>query len=133
MISENARKNGEGGVMRKKSSLMFALIAGLGIANLSMAAESAKEPAGREVVFNRMKGNCLSCHAIPNDPKAESPGNIGPPFIMMKERFPDRDKLRAQIWDSTVANPKTAMPPFGKHKMLTEQEIDQVVEYIHSL
>ncbi|MDP2154483.1 MAG: sulfur oxidation c-type cytochrome SoxX [Sulfuricella sp.] len=127
-------------MMRKKSTLMFALIAGLGIANLSMATEVAKvatevakEPAGRIVAFNRAKGNCLACHAIPNDPKAESPGNIGPPFIMMKERFPDRNKLRAQIWDSTVANPKTSMPPFGKHQMLTEQEIDQVVEYMYSL
>lgn len=133
MPAENARKNGEGGVMRKKSTLLFALIAGLGIASLSMAAEDAKEPAGRTVVFNKAKGNCLACHAIPNDPKAESPGNIGPPFIMMKERFSDRNKLRAQIWDATVANPKTAMPPFGKHQILTEQEIDQVVEYIHSL
>lgn len=119
--------------MRKKSTLMFALIASLGIANLSMAAEDAKEPAGRAVMFNKAKGNCLACHAIPNDPKAESPGNIAPPLIMMKERFPDRNKLRAQIWDSTVANPKTSMPPFGKHQILTEQEIDQVVEYIHSL
>jgi len=25
------------------------------------------------------------------------------------------------------------MPPFGKHQILTEQEIDQVVEYILSL
>ncbi len=68
-----------------------------------------------------------------DDPKAESPGNIGPSFIMMKERFSGRNKLRAQIWDSMVANPKTSMPPFGKHQMLTDQEIDQVVEYIHSL
>ena len=133
MPSENVRKNGEGGVMRKKSTLMFVLIAGLGIANLSMAAEVAKEPAGRTVLFNKAKGNCLACHAIPSDPKAESPGNIGPPFVMMKERFPDKNKLRAQIWDSTVANPKTSMPPFGKHQILTEQEIDQVVEYIYSL
>ncbi len=119
--------------MRKKSALIFALIAGLGVVNLSMAAEDAKEPAGRTVVFKNAKGNCLACHAIPNDPKAESPGNIGPPFIMMKERFPDRNKLRAQIWDATAANPRTTMPPFGKHQILTEQEIDQVVEYIHSL
>jgi len=133
MPSEKARENGEGGVMRKKSTLLFALIAGLGAANLSMAADDVKEPAGRTVLFNKAKGNCLACHAIPNDPKAESPGNIGPPFVMMKERFPDRNKLRAQIWDSTAANPKTSMPPFGKHQILTEQEIDQVVEYIHSL
>ena len=119
--------------MRKKSTLMFALSASLSIANLSMAAEGAKEPAGRTLAFDKMKGNCLACHAIPNDPKAESPGNIGPPFIMMKARFPDRNKLRAQIWDSSVANPRTSMPPFGKHQILTEQEIDQVVEYIYSL
>ncbi|BAN36220.1 cytochrome C class I SoxX [Sulfuricella denitrificans skB26] len=119
--------------MRKKLTLMFALIAGLGVVNLSMAAEDAKESAGRAVAMNKAKGNCIACHAIPNDPKAESPGNIGPPFVMMKERFPDRNKMRAQIWDSTVANPKTSMPPFGKHQILTEQEIDQVVEYIHSL
>lgn len=120
-------------VMRKISALLLALIAGLGAANLAVAAEAAKEMPGREVVFNRGKGNCLACHAIPNDPKAESPGNIAPPFIMMKERYPDRGKLRAQIWDSTVANPRTSMPPFGKHKILTDQEIDQVVDYIQSL
>ena len=119
--------------MQKKSTLLFALIAGLGIANLSVAEEVAKEPAGRTVLLNKAKGNCLACHAIPSDPKAVSPGNIGPPFVMMKERFPDRNNLRAQIWDSTVANPKTSMPPFGKHQILTEQEIDQVVEYIYSL
>jgi sulfur-oxidizing protein SoxX len=133
--SEIARENeyGGGGVMQNKTALWFALIAGVGLANLSMAAEGAKEPAGHTVVFDKKKGNCLTCHAIPNDPKAVSAGNIGPPFIMMKERFPDRNKLRAQIWDSTVANPRTSMPPFGKHQILTEQEIDQVVEYIMSL
>jgi len=119
--------------MRRKSTLLIALIVGLGAASSAMSAEASKDPAGREVAFNRGKGNCLSCHAIPNDPKAESPGNIGPPFIMMKLRFPDRDKLRAQIWDSTKANPRSTMPPFGKHQMLTEQEIDQVVDYILSL
>lgn len=55
--------------MRKKSPLLFALITGLGIASLSMAAEDTKEPAGRTVVFNKAKGNCLACHAIPNDPR----------------------------------------------------------------
>lgn len=120
--------------MHKKSALLLALVVGgLGGANLALAAEAAKDMPGREVTFNRSKGNCLSCHAIPNDPKAESPGNIAPPFIMMKARFPDRNKLRSQIWDATVANPKTAMPPFGKHQILTEQEIDQVTDYVQSL
>ncbi|MDD5328800.1 MAG: sulfur oxidation c-type cytochrome SoxX [Sulfuricella sp.] len=120
-------------VMMKKPALLFVLVAGLGAASLAMAAEGGKEPAGRVLAFDKAKGNCLACHAIPNDPKAVSPGTIGPPFIMMKERFPDRAKLRAQIWDATMANPRTAMPPFGKHQILTEQEIDQVVDYVLSL
>ncbi|MDD5242285.1 MAG: sulfur oxidation c-type cytochrome SoxX [Sulfuricella sp.] len=119
--------------MQKKSALLFALIAGLGMANIAVAAETAAAMDGRKIAFDRNRGNCLSCHAIPNDPKAESAGNIGPPFIMMKERYPDRAKLRAQIWDPTQVNPRTAMPPFGKHRILTEQEIDQVVEYVQSL
>ena len=119
--------------MRRKSYLLLALIASLGFSSLASAGEGVKGSVGRDIVFDRKKGNCLSCHAIPNDPKAESAGNIGPPFIMMKERYPDRAKLRAQIWDATKANPRTAMPPFGKHQILTEQEIDQVADYIQSL
>ncbi len=119
--------------MRKKSTLMFALITGLVIANLSMAADGTKEPAGRAIVFNKAKGNCLACHEIPSDPKAESPGNIGPSLVKMKEHYSDRNKLRAKIWDATASKPQTVMPPFGKHQILTEQEIDQVVDYIQGL
>lgn len=132
---EGARKSTEKeDEMQMRSALMLALVVGsLGGASLVLAADAAKPMPGRDVAFNRSKGNCLSCHAIPNDPKAESPGNIAPPFVMMKARYPDRNKLRAQIWDASVANPKTAMPPFGKHQILTEQEIDQVTDYIQSL
>jgi sulfur-oxidizing protein SoxX len=49
----------------------------------------------------------------------------------MRERFPDRAVLRSQIWDSTVRNPDTVMPPFGKHKVLTEEEIDRIVDYLY--
>ena len=52
-------------------------------------------------------------------------------LVHMRERFPDRAMLRAQIWDSTVRNPQTVMPPFGKHKVLTEEEIDAIVDYIY--
>ena len=63
----------------------------------------------------------------------QAPGNIGPPLIAMKARFPDKDVLRTQIWDSTARNPGTAMPPFGKHGILTDKEVDLVTEFIHSL
>ncbi len=51
----------------------------------------------------------------------------------MKQRYPDKQLLRKRIWDETEFNPYTVMPPFGKHKILTEDEIDQVVDYIYTL
>ena len=85
---------------------------------------------GKKVAFDRKKGNCLSCHMIAG---GELPGNIGPPLIAMKARFPDKAVLRAQIWDSTEKNPYSIMPPFGKHRILTEKEVDLVTEFIHTL
>jgi sulfur-oxidizing protein SoxX len=60
-------------------------------------------------------------------------GNIGPELVNMKQRYPDKAKLRAQIWDATVNNPNTIMPPFGKHKIVSEKEIDAIVEFIYTL
>jgi sulfur-oxidizing protein SoxX len=85
---------------------------------------------GKAVAFDRKKGNCLTCHMVPG---GSDPGNVGPPLIAMKARFPDKQTLRDQIWDSTRKNPATLMPPFGRHNILTEDEIDAVVEFIHSL
>jgi sulfur-oxidizing protein SoxX len=87
---------------------------------------------GRQISFNRKKGNCLACHAI--DAKGASlPGNIGPPLSNIKDRFSSKDKLRAQIYDATINNPNSIMPPFGKHKILSDKELDKVVEFIYSL
>lgn len=101
---------------------------------MATAAEEAKAMTpieeGKEIAFDRKKGNCLSCHQIA---KGELPGDIGPPLAGMQARFPDKAKLRAQIWDSTKANPNSMMPPFGRHKVLSEDEIDKVVEFIYSL
>ena len=85
---------------------------------------------GCALAFSRRHGNCLACHAIQGGSLA---GNWGPPLVAMKARFPDKSKLRAQIWDSTVANPVSSMPPFGKHKIIKESEIDKITNFIHSL
>jgi sulfur-oxidizing protein SoxX len=86
--------------------------------------------AGKNLAMARGKGNCLACHAIAD---GELPGNIGPPLLYMRQRFPDKKDLRAQIWDPTVRNPDTVMPPFGKHRILTGEEIDLIVDYIQTL
>ena len=39
---------------------------------------------GREISFDRKKGNCLACHQIEG---GSLPGNIGPPLIVVKRWF----------------------------------------------
>lgn len=97
------------------------------------AAAPAKEETGKQIAFNNRKGNCLACHGMPTVPDAESTGLYGPPLIAMSARFPDKAKLRAQIWDATAFNPSSTMIPFGKHQVLTEEEIDKVVDFIYGL
>ena len=92
-----------------------------------------KEMTGKELAFNNRKGNCLACHGMPTVPDAESTGLYGPPLIAMSARFPDKAKLRAQIWDATALNPSTSMIPFGKHGVLTEAEIDKVTDFVYGL
>jgi sulfur-oxidizing protein SoxX len=107
-----------------------ALVAFVMSTQLVMAADDSVIAEGKKIAFDRAKGNCLACHQIEG---GELPGNIGPPLVDMKQRFPDKAKLRDQIWDSTRNNPNSIMPPFGRHQILTESEIDKVVEFIYSL
>jgi len=104
----------------------LALAPGLAAAG---AAEGDAE-AGQKVANDRKTGNCVACHVMPD---AESPGAIGPPLIQMQARYPDKEKLREQIWDATVANPGSSMPPFGKHGILTEEQFNNVLAYIWSI
>jgi len=97
------------------------------------AAAPAKEMTGKELAFNNRKGNCLACHTMPTVPDAVSGGLYGPPLIAMSARFPDKAKMRAQIWDATVLNPASTMIPFGKHGVLTEAEIDKVTDFVYGL
>ena len=81
------------------------------------------------LVENNNMGNCLACHSIAKEPNVAA-GNIGPPFVAMKQRFPDKAKLRAIIYDEQVNNPDTIMPPFGRNKVLTAEQIDAIADYI---
>lgn len=100
------------------------------VLSTSIAATDAEIAEGKKVAFDRKKGNCLACHAIAD---GNLPGNIGPPLVAMKARFPDKSVIRAQIYDPSVKNPRTVMPPFGKHGILTDKEIDLITEYIYTL
>jgi len=104
----------------------------LGLASGTAVADSSASmiQEGQNLAFTRSKGNCLACHVIEG---GESPGNIGPPLMMMKARFPDKAGLRSQIENPMLRNPETSMPLFGKYKVLSDDEITSVVEFIWSL
>ena len=121
--------------MRAGASLILtaSMVGMFVMANYAVAADTPQEETGKSLAFDKSKGNCLACHAMPTVPDALSAGTIGPPLIAMKARYPDKAKLRAQIWDATVANPQTVMIPFGKNKVMTEQEIDKVTDFVYGL
>lgn len=114
--------------MKKTISSISAISALAALFMLPMTA-NAKTMTGEEVTFDRKLGNCLACHMIPG---GNLPGNIGPPLLAMKARFPDKAVLRAQIWDATVKNPNSIMPPFGKHEIITEDQIDKITDFIYT-
>ena len=86
--------------------------------------------AGRKLAFARDKGNCLACHVIAGGSQM---GDIGPPLAGIRARFPDRRRLRAQIWDAGAFNDRSLMPPFGRHEILSEREIDAIVAFLYTL
>jgi sulfur-oxidizing protein SoxX len=85
---------------------------------------------GKKLTFDRKKGNCLACHNIIGAP---SPGNIAPALIAMQSRYPTKEALYQQVWDPTIKNPESTMPPFGKHGILSKSELNQVIEYLWTL
>lgn len=118
----------------KTITAMLALAGSLSVVpTAAIAAESGDSSVigqGKALAFDRKKGNCLACHQIEG---GSLPGNIGPPLIAMKVRFPDKAKLRGQIWDATKANQSSIMPPFGRQQILGESDIDKIVEFIYTL
>ena len=85
---------------------------------------------GKALAFNKKKGNCLACHQIAGGKLA---GNIGPPLVAMKARFPDFAALKAQITDARTKNANTIMPPFGPHGIMSKRDIRLVAKFIHTL
>jgi len=103
------------------------------VVSFSTQAIAGSVDDGRALAYDYEKGNCLACHAAPTDELAVTRANIGPPFLNVRQRFPDRELLFKQIWDARHSNPNTIMPPFGAHKILSTTEINLIVDYLLSL
>jgi len=109
-----------------KPAMAFALALVIGgpVAAQSSVAE------GQKLAFDRNKGNCLTCHDIKG---GDLPGTIGPPLKDIKSKYPDRNELVAILNDETKRHPLTIMPPFGRNLILTEQEINAIVDFLQTL
>lgn len=102
----------------------------LSLGACSLTSKQQRLATGKQLSFQRDKGNCLACHIIE---EGEDPGNIGPALVDIQAKYATKAQLKALIWDATQFNLQTSMPPFGKNKILTPEELDQVVDYIWSL
>lgn len=111
--------------MRNKIIVLFALIA---MAPLALSEDALEQ--GKSLATERGKGNCLACHSIED---GQLPGNLGPPLLAMNARFPEREKLRLQIHDASSSNRHSRMPPFGRHQILTAEEIELIMDYLYTL
>ena len=85
---------------------------------------------GQKLAFDRGKGNCLTCHVIKG---GNLPGTIGPALTDIKTKYPDRNELVAILVDATKRNPLTVMPPFGRNRILTDKEINAIVDFLQTL
>ncbi|HKQ26367.1 MAG TPA: sulfur oxidation c-type cytochrome SoxX [Burkholderiales bacterium] len=115
--------------------LVVAMFFGGAFLYLTLQARADEAPnvaAGRQLAFEIAKGNCLACHQFPRDSRANTLANIGPPLLAIRSRFPDRTQLRGRLWDPMQTNPSTVMPPFGKHRILSGDEIELIIDYLYT-
>lgn len=88
------------------------------------------------LAIDRNQGNCIACHTLNVSPWPQSlpvAGNIAPPLVAMQPRFPDLQALRKQIEDAPALNPHSTMPPYLRHELLSEEEIDQLITFLMTL
>ena len=123
-------------IMRKPAkflttaSAVFMLIGAAALApTAAMAVDAGLAAKGKKIATNRKKGNCFTCHAYKG---AHLAGNIGPALNGISKRK-SRKEIYDQIWDATKANPMSSMPPFGRHEVLSNKDINAVTEWVLTL
>ena len=96
--------------------------------------EVAGDPAkGQQLAFDRSRGGgCLACHVMgPKTP--EVPGNVGPDLSEIGKAGRTDQWLFNYVFDARVYNPKSVMPPWGKHGFYSDAEIRDMVAFLKTL
>ncbi len=77
-------------------------------------------------------GNCYACHQM--DPKELSFGTLGPSLVAYgKERQGDKDAMKAawiKLYNSNATVACSMMPRFGLKRVLSEQQLKDVMAYL---
>lgn len=100
---------------------------------LSAAAASGQVPEGRQLFTRADKGNCIACHQVPPGMGPAVRADVGPRLDAARLKGWDRARLRAMLEDPQRANPDTVMPPYGRHRLLDDREIERLIDYLHAL
>jgi L-cysteine S-thiosulfotransferase len=96
----------------------------------TLSTAQARLVAGEALALDPARGNCNACHQFPNTAKATGKSKIGISLSNVRAKYPDEKKLHALIWDASAIYPQTIMPPYGKHRILSETEIDDLVLWL---
>jgi sulfur-oxidizing protein SoxX len=82
---------------------------------------------GKKIASDVRWGNCVACHNLPGLPG----GNVGPSLADYGSRNLSLDYTYQRIWDTRLFSPDAHMPIYGTNSVLTEDEIRDVMAYIH--
>lgn len=81
---------------------------------------------GETIAINVRYGNCIACHHLPG----HQGGTIGPSLAEYSKRGMPVDYTYQRIWDVRAYNPYAFMPVYGPNRVLTDQEIRDVMVFI---
>lgn len=114
----------------KKLAVLGLAVAFLLLPSLVLAGGNAEN--GKKIVDTRSLGNCAACHVVPG---MEFPGDVGPDLTKAMQHYSEKDRgdVWQWVWDARKFDPDTIMPPFGPNKILTKEQVDDVVDYLYSL
>jgi L-cysteine S-thiosulfotransferase len=92
---------------------------------------------GRELVADRQKGDCLSCHKLTLLSSIADQGAIGSPLDGIGSRYSDA-QLRQVLVQPKAYFPDTIMPSYyksesGEASVLTAAEVEDMVAYLRTL
>ena len=117
------------GFVQHMTKPIFAVVA-LVLAALPLSARADDVKAGQDLALDRAKGNCLACHTLKG---GDVPSTVGRELVNMKRRFPNRADLVEILTDEPMRNPIAPMPPFGRNRILTRAEIEQIIDFLYTL